>query len=89
MVCGTVSGMVDAEKVRENRLRQAVARQGCQLMKSRRRDPRALDFGRYAITNQVTGAVVAGGDGFNGYGLTLDDVDQWVNRKEVSGQAGS
>ena len=58
-------------------------------MKSRRRDPRALDFGRYAITDQATGAVVAGGDGFNGYGLTLDDVDQWVNRKEVGGQAGT
>jgi hypothetical protein len=78
-----------AEKVRADRLRRAVARQGCQLTKSRRRDPRSLDFGRYAITNAATGEVVVGGDGFNGFGLTLDDVERWVNREEVSGQAGS
>jgi hypothetical protein len=81
--------MAGADKVRENRLRQAVARQGGHLVKSRRRDPRALDFGRYAITDAATGQVVAGGDGFNGFGLTLDDVEDWVNREEVTDQAGS
>lgn len=33
------------EKVRENRLRRMAERQGLRLVKSRRRDPRALDFG--------------------------------------------
>lgn len=86
---GIISGMVGTDKVRENRLRRAVARQGCQLVKSRRRDPRALDFERYGITDQATGGLVAGGDGFNGFGLTLDDVERWVNREGVSGHAGS
>ena len=41
------------DKVRENRLRRAAARQGLQLQKSRRRDPRASDFGMYYVV-QVT-----------------------------------
>jgi hypothetical protein len=32
-------------KVRENRLRRAAYRQGLRLEKSRRRDPRAVDYG--------------------------------------------
>ncbi|MDG4809927.1 hypothetical protein O7634_24515 [Micromonospora sp. WMMD1120] len=35
------------DKVRENRLRRMAERQGLALIKSRRRDPRALDFGLY------------------------------------------
>jgi hypothetical protein len=35
------------EKVRENRLRRMAERQGLRLVKSRRRDPRALDYGEY------------------------------------------
>ena len=38
-----------AEKVRENRLRRAVARQGYRLVKIRRRDPRAIDYGKFLI----------------------------------------
>lgn len=37
------------EKVRENLLRRAAARQGLRLEKSRRRDPRAVDFGAYFL----------------------------------------
>jgi hypothetical protein len=36
-----------AEKVRENRLRRMADRQGLTLTRSRRRDTRALDFGKY------------------------------------------
>ncbi len=36
-----------AEKVRENRLRRMAVRQGLALEKSRRRDPRARDYGMY------------------------------------------
>jgi len=38
-----------AEKVRENRIRRMAERQGLALSKSRRRDPRALDFGVYRL----------------------------------------
>lgn len=36
-----------AVKVRENRLRRVAERRGYTLMKSRRRDPLALDYGKY------------------------------------------
>lgn len=38
-----------AEKVRENRLRRAAARQGFRLVKAKRRDPRAVDYGEYTL----------------------------------------
>jgi hypothetical protein len=38
------------EKIRENRLRRMAKRQGLELHKSRRQDPRALDYGRYWLT---------------------------------------
>lgn len=40
-----------AEKVRENRLRRMAERQGLELRKSRRRDPRAKDYGRWYIVD--------------------------------------
>jgi hypothetical protein len=49
------------EKVRENRLRRMAARQGLQLVKSRRRDPRALDYGTYWLVD-AAGVEVASGD---------------------------
>jgi hypothetical protein len=39
------------EKVRENRLRRMAERQGLVLHKSRRRDPLALDYGRWTIVD--------------------------------------
>jgi hypothetical protein len=70
--------MTAAEKVRENRLRRAVARQGFQLMKSRRRDPRAYDYGTYMVIDQNNAAIQAYGP--NSELMTLDDVEKWVNR---------
>ena len=35
----------------ELRVRRAAKRQGLELMKVSRRDPRALDFGRYFVVN--------------------------------------
>jgi hypothetical protein len=46
------------EKVRENRLRRMADRQGLKLVRSRRRDPRALDYGLYWLTDVRTGAPV-------------------------------
>jgi hypothetical protein len=58
-----LSGMVSSteQKVRENRLRRMASRQGLQLMKSRRRDPRALDYGTYWLVD-ASGVEVARGD---------------------------
>ena len=62
-ITSTVSGMAlsTPEKVRENRLRRMAARQGLQLLKSRRRDPRALDYGTYWLVD-ASGVEVASGD---------------------------
>jgi hypothetical protein len=68
--------MADTEgKVRENKLRRAAGRQGLTLMKSRRRDPRAVGYGTYMLVDAATGNLVAwaGGDG---YGLDLDQVER-------------
>jgi hypothetical protein len=75
------------EKVRENRLRRAVARQGCKLVKIRRRDPQAIDYGKFLIKPQP---------GLKGHGLpmlrkmldarknpgpySIDQVQAWVER---------
>jgi hypothetical protein len=73
-----------AEKVRENRLRRAAERQGLALMKSRRRDPRAYDFGTYMLVDPRTNTVVAHG-GQSGYGMSLEDVeDQLLGAKAAS-----
>lgn len=62
-------------KVRENRLRRMAERQGLKLEKSRRRDPRATDYGTYRLTDAATGAVEAWGDS-SLYGMTMDDVER-------------
>jgi hypothetical protein len=43
--------MDQEEKVRENRLRRMAERQGLALLKSRRRDPRAIDYDCWAIVD--------------------------------------
>lgn len=64
-----------ADKIRENRLRRAAERQGLLLQKSRRRDPRAVDFGTYMLVDANTNAVVASGLQ-SGYGLSLDEIEE-------------
>jgi hypothetical protein len=65
------------EKVRENRLRRVLARQGYSLVKSRRRDTRAYDYGGYMITDAMTGAIVAGSHPI-AFNFNLDDVETWA-----------
>lgn len=68
--------MTPAEyKVLENRLRRAADRQGLALHKSRRRDPRAIDYLSYVLTDTATNVVVLGGHG-SPYGL--DDVARYL-----------
>jgi hypothetical protein len=65
----------NADKIRENRLRRMAERQGLQLQKSRRRDPRATEFGTYQLVDRYNDTLAARG-GQNGYGMTLDEVER-------------
>jgi hypothetical protein len=65
------------DKVRENRVRRALQRQGYVLVKSRARDPRALGYGQFLIADQQNN-IVAGGHGPSGFDLTIDDVERWA-----------
>ncbi len=58
-------------KVRENRLRRSAERQGLKLQKSRRRDPRALDYGTYWLVDIMTNSVTVGGSN----GASLEEVE--------------
>jgi hypothetical protein len=68
---GIPPGMNPEEKVREARVRRALRRRGLELSRSRRRDPGALDYGRYAIRGRA-GQVID--DGIT----SLDELEQWV-----------
>ena len=65
---------MSSDKVRENRARRAAQRQGLTLLKSRRRDPRALGYGRYQL-NDADGRTVAGKLDSND-ALTVEQVEQ-------------
>lgn len=69
-------------KSRETRLRRSAERQGLMLVKSRRRDPHASDFGLYVLVDDSKGNRVGryGGQAAvsafaRGEGVTLDDVE--------------
>ncbi len=63
--------MAESEKVRENRLRRMADRQALRLTKSRRRDPRAADYGTFWLIDAGSNAVVGGGQ----FGMTLEAVE--------------
>jgi hypothetical protein len=75
---GRRDGMTD-EKVRENRLRRMAERQGLRLEKSRRRDPRAIDYGTYQLVDVYDNTLVAYGRQ-SGFGLSLDDIEAQLDR---------
>jgi len=70
-----------AEKIRENKLRRMATRQGYALTKSRRRDPRAYDYGGYMIVDPNTNSVVAGGSPL-AFCLDIDQVEAWLTDDE-------
>lgn len=74
---GTDTSAVE-HKVRENRLRRAAERQGLKLEKSRRRDPRAIDFGTYRLVDMRTNAVTVH-SGPSDYGMSLEDIERALN----------
>lgn len=66
-----------ADKVRENKIRRMATRQGMSVQKSRRRDPRAIDYGGWMLCDDSTSGVVVGGGAF-AYSATLDDIEDWL-----------
>ena len=46
------------DKIRENRLRRTADRQGYRLVKSRSRDPHAVDYALYALLDVRSGGAV-------------------------------
>jgi hypothetical protein len=58
-----LAGMTSGQyKIAENLARRMAERQGLKLEKSRRRDPRALDYGRLSLIDIKTNAVRAESD---------------------------
>lgn len=65
--------------MRENKLRRAADRQGLRLSKSRSRDPRAVDFGLYALIDAQSGGTVHPMLANRWpHALTLDDVESYL-----------
>ena len=64
-----------SKKVRENRLRRMADRQGLRLIKSRRRDPKALDHGGFWLVDPELDVLVAGDE----FGMELDAVEAYLN----------
>jgi hypothetical protein len=61
-----------SERVRELRLRRMAKRQGLALHKSRRRDPRAIDYGRYWLVDVRTNVLVGPET------RDLDDIERYL-----------
>ena len=90
---GIASGMIPGiattaerfpmDKVRENRLRRKADRQGLRLIKSRRRDPDAIDFGGYMLADIQTGGAVLGSGHFL-YQADLDEVESYLTGAAAS-----
>lgn len=73
----------DTNKTRETRLRRLAERRGLRLQKSPRRDPGAWDFGTYQLVDAREEWVVAEHPAGQGYGMKLDDIEEWLTGKAV------
>lgn len=65
-------------KIRENGLRRMAYRQGLHLVKSRARDPRAMDFGNFTVVDSGTNSVVSGVRGTGRPEMDLDEVERYL-----------
>jgi hypothetical protein len=74
---GVIMTMDPAQKVRENRLRRVADRRGLRLVKSPRRDPRALDYGTYRLVDLRT-------DSSASETLTLDEIEAYLTHPKVN-----
>lgn len=66
------------EKVRENRLRRMAKRQGLELSRSRRRDPRALDYGAWFVTRRTAPGWRGNALLTSEHGMNLDEVEAFL-----------
>jgi hypothetical protein len=81
--------MDQEEKVHENRLRRMAERRGFALVKSKRRDPLALDYDRWLIIDQRTKKVVAG-EGHGGRPtMALDEVEAFLELPKIEAELRS
>lgn len=64
-------------KIKENRLRRMADRQGLALIKSKRRDPRSLDWQRFMIVDKFSNRIVAG-ELNSPQSLSIDEVEQFL-----------
>lgn len=69
--------MKTSDKVRENRLRRMAKRQGLRLEKSRRRDPKAVDYGGYMLIDIRSNGIVYGSDDFP-YQADIDEIEEFL-----------
>lgn len=69
----------EPSKLRENKLRRIANREGLRLVKSRTRNPDALDFGLYALIDLQTNGLVSSAtvDG-RACSWDLDDVEDYL-----------
>jgi hypothetical protein len=69
-------------KVRENRIRRKLDRMGYRLVRSRRKDPDARDYGKYTVVDLEAGGAVFGQNPVHGRAeATLDEVEQWIRER--------
>lgn len=62
--------------VRENRLRRAAIRQGLRVVKARRMDPKAWDFGLFYVMHGQTDVRAVPG------GMTIDELEDYLMTRE-------
>ena len=68
-------------KARENRLRRMADRQGMRLLKSRSRDPRAIDYGCYALADLRTNGLVYGISPIGRFDASLDEIEAYLTQE--------
>jgi hypothetical protein len=75
-----MSDLTLTQPAREARARRLAWRQGYVLRKSRRRNPRSIDYGGWMIVDARFNAVVAGTEGVGRPHWSLDDVERWLHK---------
>jgi len=69
-------------KTQENLIRRKLARMGYRLVKSRRRDPDALDYGCYEVVDVRTNFAVFGLGPVMGLpSASLEEVKEWIEEE--------
>jgi hypothetical protein len=71
-----------SEKAKENRLRRMADRQGLRLLKARSRDRRAIDFGRYALADLGTNAIVFGVSRIGRFSASMGEIEDYLTSND-------